>query len=111
MKQGRLKFAEISISKLSPVSVERPRILELPLPHFKTISKFPPLVRDVTIDQSTSSDFLDELKSFDRLLLAEAIDEYQGRLTYRLVFQNMNASFSEEEIKAIDSDLERFQKA
>ncbi|MCR4277506.1 MAG: hypothetical protein NUV80_03650 [Candidatus Berkelbacteria bacterium] len=108
-KQGRLNYFEISIDKLKPVLVELTKSLELPLPKFKLISKFPPLVRDITVE-NPGEDTVDELKKLEDLLFFKIVDEYQGRITYRLIFQKMTGSYSEAEIKAIDSSLESFQQ-
>lgn len=109
VKQGRLKYCEISIDGIRPISSARTRSLDVPLPKFKQISKFPPLVRDVTIE-NPSEDTINELNSLEDLLFVENIDEYEKRVTYRLVFQKMSGSYSEAEIKVIDSKLERFQQ-
>lgn len=108
VKQGRLKFLDLTIESLQPVTVEPQRSLELPLPKFQPISKFPPLVRDVTIENPTE-DTLEALKRLEGLLLVEVIDEYQGRVTYRLIFQKLSASYSEQEIQSVDSALKSFQ--
>jgi phenylalanyl-tRNA synthetase beta subunit len=107
VKQGRLKFLEFSIDDLKPLTALPHRSIELPLPRFKSISKFPPLVRDITIDHP-DSDTVDALNNLEGLLLVEAVDEYQGRLTYRLIFQKMAGSYTEIEIQAIDTKLKKF---
>ena len=109
VKQGRLNYCEIPIDDLKPVKLERTKSLDLPLPKFKLISKFPPLVRDVTIE-NPGSDTLDTLRKLEGLMFVENVDEYQGRITYRLIFQKMSGSYSETEIKAIDKSLESFQQ-
>ncbi|MEK7171076.1 MAG: hypothetical protein AAB774_02120 [Patescibacteria group bacterium] len=107
VKQGRLSFLELSIDQLKPVAVEPPRSLELPLPMFRAISKFPPLVRDVTIENPDDQIF-ESLKALEGLLLVEAVDKYQERVTYRLIFQKMAGSYTELEIQAIDAQLKKF---
>lgn len=109
VKQGRLNYCEIPIDNLKPVKLERIKSLDLPLPKFKLISKFPPLVRDVTVENPVS-DTLDTLRRLEGLLFVENVDEYQRRITYRLIFQKMSGSYAEAEIKAIDKSLESFQQ-
>ena len=104
-----MNYCEIPIDDLKPVKLERTKSLDLPLPKFKLISKFPPLVRDVTIE-NPGSDTLDTLRKLEGLMFVENVDEYQGRITYRLIFQKMSGSYSEAEIKAIDKSLESFQQ-
>lgn len=107
VKQGRLKFLDLTIENLQPVTVEPQRSLELPLPKFQPISKFPPLVRDVTIENPTEDTF-EALNRLEGLLLVEVVDEYQQRVTYRLIFQKMDGSYTETEIQAIDVILKKF---
>lgn len=109
VKQGRLKYLEVSIDKLKPAVRGYVKSLDLPLPKFKLISKFPPLVRDITIENPEES-IVDALKRLENLHFIEIIDEYQGRITYRLIFQKLSGSYSETEIKAVDSSLESFQQ-
>ena len=109
VKQGRLNYYEISLDDLKPVKLERTKSLDLPLPKFKLISKFPPLVRDVTVENPVS-DTMDALRKLEGPMFVENVDEYQGRITYRLIFQKMSGSYSEAEIKAIDKSLESFQQ-
>lgn len=111
VKQSHLCYFELSIDNLQPAFVTNRDRLELSLPQYKTISKFPPLIRDITIDQ-TGERYDEALKFFQSsndLLFFEVIDEYQKRVTFRLLFQKMSGSYLKEEIKTIDETLKRFQ--
>mgnify|MGYP001580496212 FL=1 len=107
VKQSRLSYFEISVDQLKPIIAERPSRFDLPLPKFQSISKFPPLVRDITIDEQDANS-VDNLKKIDGLLLVEKVDEYEGRVTYRIVLQKMESSYNESDIKAIDKELKKF---
>lgn len=107
VKQSRLSYFEIPVDQLKPAIAERPSRFDLPLPKFQSISKFPPLVRDITIDEQNTNS-IDDLKKVDGLLLVEKVDEYEGHVTYRIVFQKMESSYTESDIQAIDKDLKKF---
>ena len=107
VKQSRLSYFEISVDQLKPIIAERPSIFDLPLPKFQPISKFPPLVRDITINEQDANS-VDDLKKIDGLLLVEKVDEYEGRVTYRIVLQKMESSYTESEIQAIDKQLKKY---
>lgn len=90
------------------------------LPNFQTVSKFPPLVRDVSITSPTSDDFNKNIyQQFPELLFVEQVDTYtdpktkRTTKTYRLIFQKNTASFTQEEISEIDQRIDRrfFQAA
>ncbi|MDP3993310.1 MAG: hypothetical protein Q8Q05_03825 [bacterium] len=107
VKQSRLSYFEISVDQLKPITAKRPTRFDLPLPKFQSISKFPPLVRDITIDELDSNS-VDDIKKLDGLLLVEKVDEYGGRVTYRVVLQKTESSYTESDIQAIDTQLKKF---
>ncbi len=111
VKQSKIWFCQLPVSRIK-TSIENFPTIELP--KYQPISKYPPLVRDITlINESRSlSEITDDFaKQFDNLLLVELVDEYHNSengeksLTFRLIFENINQSFNEEEISAIDSKL------
>ncbi len=112
VKQSRVGYVELPIENIAPTHPTQARSLELSLPVFKPISKFPPLVRDITFHQESnaSKTQLEELKDSPDLLLIEQIDQYQDRLTYRLIWQKMSGTYSQEEISQIDEKLRHFQE-
>ena len=118
VKQNHLSYLELPVEKLQPTPTDYPTSLERSLPKYKTISKFPPLVRDLTIDQKEGQDDhpFDQLKDRQDLLLAEVIDQYHDpvskrrSVTYRLIFQKLTSSYTEDEIKTIDKELKTFSE-
>ncbi len=115
-KQGNIMFAEISVANLHAL---RPGTATAPLPKFKPISKYPPLIRDVTIlgTQTAAEKIIHRTDSqFPQLLIAEIIDQYtnpettSSSVTIRFIFQKMDGSFTQEEIDTITTQLDDFLK-
>jgi len=108
VKQPNVLIAETNIDNLKPQAVEKG---VLKLPKYRSISAFPPLVRDVTLSQQLNVD--DLYQEFPELHLVELIDSYSDRQTgkvtetYRLIFQSANNSFTAEQISLIDEKLDR----
>ncbi len=116
-KQSKIFFAEISVDQLEPTSAVTPNVITSPVKNMKLISKYPPLSRDITI--TNSSDAAENITNklvgeFNNLLIAELIDEYHDEqsgkksLTFRLIFQKMENSFTQEDIDIIDKKLELY---
>ncbi len=106
-KQGRVMWQQLPLSELKPTKTSIPALVTAPLPKFKPISKYPPLVRDVTIPK-TSHRLVESFNVLAKnLLLAELVDEYQDNQTYRLIFQKMNGSFDEADIHSIDALIQK----
>lgn len=114
VKQTRVVIAEIAIKDISLGETAFTALSRLPI--IKPISKYPPLIRDVTVDESKESNLKEKLISQPRLLLFEPIDRYEragkeAAITYRLIFQKFDQSFTETEITAIDHNLEELIQA
>lgn len=116
-KQGSIFWAEISCTNLELPVAAKPVAITASLPAFTPISKYPPLVRDVTV--TTSTDDCQEAitrarETFPELLLAEIIDEYtnptsnEQSTTLRFIFQKMDGSFTQKEIEELSSQLTSF---
>jgi|GEM_PF-5212443 len=116
VKQPRVYFGEFPLSLTKPVSTEEPAVFKQPLKQYQKISKFPPLVRDVTVNGADEpATLISQLyQSFPELLLAEQTDSFthpetkKVALTFRLIFQNMSTSFSQAEITTIDQKLAKW---
>lgn len=115
-KQGNIFLAEVEIGDLTTKDTTTP---SLRLPTFKLISKFPSLVRDLTIfgkDDETNYTIRAVSEQFPQLLLVEVIDRYVNpetnisSTTIRFLFQKMDGSFTQEEIDTISNKLETFLK-
>ncbi len=117
VKQSRVQWCQIPLDKLSIKSSDEPQNFNRPLPQFQAISKYPPLVRDATITTAESnapnSTIITQafVANFPELLLIELIDTYHDAeaqkttLTFRLIFQKMDSSFTQDEITTIDARL------
>lgn len=114
VKQTRVMIAEIALKDIGP-AVTAITVSER-LPNIKPISKYPPLVRDITVNESKEERLKEKLAGQQQLLIFEPIDRYERAdigvtITYRLIFQKLDQSFTEAEIKAIDQDLEELIQA
>lgn len=116
-KPGNIMFAEIDLADLKLQTNPPPICVEQPIPKFRPISKFPPLVRDKTVQKSGSeidSTLRAAADHFPQLLLAEIIDEYinpETKLTsttIRFIFQKLESSFTQVEIDQLSAELENF---
>ncbi|HSX42029.1 MAG TPA: hypothetical protein VLE93_01625 [Candidatus Saccharimonadales bacterium] len=106
-KQGRIMWTQLPLKDVKPAKAITPASFKKKLPKFQPISKFPPLVRDITIAK-TQQNAVDAFKqTAGSLLLAELVDQYRDNQTYRLIFQKMNGSFSEADIRDIDSQIQK----
>lgn len=113
MKQPNAVWAQLPINSI-PVTETVTSPIDIPV--FKPISKFPPLVRDITLT-GTNIDSTGLIKDweneFPQLLFVEQIDSYvnpetkQHSETFRLFFQKTDSSFVEEEIRSIDQQLDK----
>lgn len=116
VSQGRVMWAELPIENLEPKHATLPESLARPLPTFRLISPFPPLVRNITLDAGPST--LEKInkakKQFSELLIIELIDSYINeqkgaiRETYRLLFQKMDGSFTEDDIYKLLNKVRAF---
>ena len=106
VKQSRVYFVEFPIDKLSI----KERLSEsLPLSTYRPVSKFPPIVRDVTLSVDSIADqsvVQRCLANHELVLLAELVDEYRSdeqlgadrvAVTYRLILQHMERSLTDAE--------------
>jgi len=121
VKQNQLYWAEIPLEQI-PTTEERPSHSSEPLAQFKPISKYPPLVREVTIEANpegtSGSGYYHGLVSsakteFQDLLFVELADSYTNvstsrqTETYRLIFQKMDSSFDQKDIHLIDDKIQK----
>lgn len=90
---------------------------ETTLAKFTPISKYPPLTRDYSIkaDEDTTREKIKQiLREFDQVLIAEVIDVFQNpesgqySTTIKIIAQNMNGSFTEDEIAKLDQKFADF---
>ncbi len=107
VKQQRVYFAEISYDSIKTQANYEPK--NVPLNEFKKISKYPSVVRDLTLvveDTVSPDDILANLRSHDQLLLAELIDRYisveklgenKVALTFRVMLQKNDRSLTDVE--------------
>lgn len=120
VKQPKVWFIEIPIEKMQVKSQELPKFV---LRHISPISKFPPVLRDITlvVDESVDSEWLGlELKKTDNVLVAELVDMFssseaigEGKvaLTYRLIFQSLDKSFVDSEVSSwVEKRLNNLKK-
>jgi len=107
VKQQGVYFAEISAKTLKlPTSY---RCQDRPLATYKKISKFPPVVRDVTLvlDRSVNpKTIIETCRSHLRVLIIELIDSFESveklgdgkvALTFRLFLQDLERSLTDVE--------------
>lgn len=106
VKQGNVYWTEVPLRQIKN---GHPYIYQnLPIAPYSQISKYPPVVRDVTllIDQDINvKSILDCAKESDALLLIELIDRYNSEnlgigksaLTFRLFFQDLKRSLTDSE--------------
>ena len=112
LKQPNIIFAEILVNDIKLTG--HIKYVAKELPRYIKISKFPPLVRDITISSESDGGIKKIKSSFSSLLIVELIDSYvnpQSKITsntYRLIFQNLKSSFTQEQIKKIDGQLVAF---
>ena len=114
IKHDRVVFWESSMAKVKLPSPITPARIS-PLPQYRPISKFPPVVRDVTLAVDTDVDNLIALNYFDSadgVLFAELTDEYRHEetpqkksVTYRIVFQNIDRTLTDSEANNLFSAL------
>lgn len=106
VKQTRVYIIELPLSALTlPNYTPRGN----PLPAYRQISKYPPVIRDVTlvVDSSASQEVIKESLLHNELILfVELVDEYESSeqlgegkvaLTYRIFLQNLQRSLTDEE--------------
>ena len=94
-------------------------LLEMPLPHYVEVSRFPPVVRDraVVVDESVPArDLLQTVKSFRPELFRDVtlFDLYRGKgiaegqksLAFRVVMQDTARTLTDAEVDAVMADLQ-----
>ncbi len=107
VKQPHIFYGEVALDK---VQGKQGGVVKTDLPNFKGLSKFPPLVRDISV--TTKFDAAALHQEFSELLMIEKIDSYthpdtkKTTDTYRLIFQKHDESFTQEEISRIDKKIE-----
>lgn len=122
VKQTNVAFGQINIDKINVVrGTKWLSFTKQPVAKFKAISKFPPLLRDLTLELKPTdlgammtrlADFKN--KHEDKLLIVELIDSYHPvgsdriKYTFRFIFQNHERSFTQVDIEAIDALLKDY---
>lgn len=120
VKQPKVWFAETAIETLSLKRLKIP----VNLGPYRKISKFPPVVRDVTlvvsidVDHGTIAAALREGRS---VLIAELVDQFESAeklgagkqaLTFRILFQDLTKSLTDEEAtEALDEIFHNLKKS
>lgn len=109
VKQPNIFYGEVPVAN---VKASENTELQTALPTFTALSKFPPLVRDISLDSAISFEIESIHNDFAALLFVEKIDSYTNPETkktsdtYRLIFQKHGESFTQEEITKIDSKIQ-----
>ncbi len=110
VKQPKVWFAQISVKDLETAKLTAPLVK---LPVLKPISKFPPILRDLTFVVDKSLDrqlLLTRLQETELVLIAEQVDEFSSvealgddrvALTYRLTFQADHRSLVDSEVSLL----------
>lgn len=115
IKQPNVMFIELNINDIKLTN--KTKYKSSGIPPYKKISKFPPLVRDISVTTSVKDEYwLPKIREYfgNILLISELIDEYtddnSGKMTrtYKLIFQNRKSTFTSEQIKVIDDKIVEF---
>lgn len=108
VRQSRIYYLEIVLSKLKiPNTAAFPP--QAALPKLKAVSKFPPVVRDVSflVDRKLDEELLlKKLLAFGEIIIAEKIDQFESdqlgqdkkSITIRLIFQSLERSLTDAEV-------------
>ena len=109
VKQPNIFYGEVPIANVKVTESTR---TQTALPAFKKLSKFPSLVRDISLDSGNVFETESIHSDFPELLFVEKVDSYTNpdtektSDTYRLIFQKHDESFTQEEIAKIDSKIQ-----
>jgi len=85
-----------------------------PYTSFKSISKYPPQIEDLTLilpDRTKVGELVQSIKSFNRIISeVEIKDIYQNAYTFRIKYQDPHKTLNDEEIKNLRIKLLHFLK-
>lgn len=115
VKQTRVFYAELPLNKVRLPEAKLLHEQTWPLPKFKPISKFPPIVRDLTllVDEAIEEKTIADILTADpAVLIVEPTDTYRSEelganavaLTFRVIMQSMDRSLRDEEADKIISE-------
>jgi len=121
LKHGRVWFTELDLAQLKlPQTVSE--LADSPSGKWRPISKFPPVVREVTLMMNKNinhREILSSLSEAEGLLMAEHLSSYQSPKlgesvkadSFRLIFQRLDRTLTSQEAdKLFESALEQLSK-
>jgi phenylalanyl-tRNA synthetase beta chain len=110
IKFKEVYFAQVHLDKVLS-SYKSNENLKSELCSFKPISKFPPVIRDITIlvRKDTNPAKIIQLLSHPQILIAELTDTFSKEkigidnvaLTFRLIIQDLNSSLKDEQADCV----------